>query len=174
MTSLCSYCIAKHLLLLRWNRVEVRDRFNCIVNLKGGLRDTVRTESAETTTIRWVPETDPIQRPRWSLNVHVNQRSLLHRPCGQLQFIHHVMYSIFKQKELDGCSEWYKSIVWLGFSRKVFFLFIFFSPFLLLMEFGFLVTLTFALLSWGHWLDLKIKSDLLPQYTPNLLVINSK
>ncbi len=32
--------------------VEVRDRFNCIFNLKGRSRDTVRTESAGTTTTR--------------------------------------------------------------------------------------------------------------------------
>ncbi len=36
---------------------------------------------------------------------HENQMSCLYRPCGQLRLLHHVMYSIFKWKELDVLSD---------------------------------------------------------------------
>jgi len=42
----CSYCIAKHLLLLRWDMGKVRDRFGGMGRFKGGLRCKVGVNSA--------------------------------------------------------------------------------------------------------------------------------
>ncbi len=38
MYLLCSYCIAKHLLLLWWDTGKVKDRFGGMGRFKGGLR----------------------------------------------------------------------------------------------------------------------------------------
>ncbi len=105
--------------------------------------------SVETTTTTWVLETNPLRRPHY-LNGHWNRPLEPDESSAQSDLccspeLNHVILVSSGQRRIGPPTK-------PGFSQG------FFSPFLSLMEFWFLATVAFGLLSWGHLISGNIVS----------------